>query len=148
MKKFTTMLLLVALATTASAQVQFAGRHDAGRYLLRPQMSHRSQAPRHVLGELVTTQPEGEARQYVRSGQGLVVYDNTLFTTDQSDKTTLVYADDGKTVWIKNIVNGMSEQFGDSWVQGTLSDDGTTLTVSLEQPLAGVTSMRWACAWR
>ena len=68
MKKFTTMLLLVALATTASAQVQFAGRHDAGRYLLRPQMSHRSQAPRHVLGELVTTQPEGEARQYVRSG--------------------------------------------------------------------------------
>ena len=133
MKKFTTMLLLVALATTASAQVQFAGRHDTGRYLLRPQMSHRSQAPRHVLGELVTTQPEGEARQYVRSGQGLVVYDNTLFTTDQSDKTTLVYADDGKTVWIKNIVNGMSEQFGDSWVQGTLSDDGTTLTVSLEQ---------------
>lgn len=86
-----------------------------------------------ALGELITDQPEGEAKQYVRSGFGFVVYDNTLFTTEQDAKTTIVYDEDGTTVYIKNLVNGMNDSFGDSWAVGTLSDDGTTITVSLEQ---------------
>ncbi len=140
MKKLFTLLMLVALVATASAQVQFAGRKAASRHLLQRENTQRGgyshRAPATSPGDVITEQPEGEAMRYERSGQALVVYDGVLYTSEQSDKTTLVYDPDGTTVWFKNIVNGLSGQFGDSWVRGTLSDDGTTLTVPLDQTVA------------
>jgi len=140
MKKMITLAVLTALVATASAQVQFAGRKAASRHLLQREnverggYSHR--APATSPGDVITEQPEGEAVRYERSGQGMVVYDGTIFTTQQSDRTTLVYDADGTTVWIKNIINGLNEQFGESWVRGTLNADGTTLTVQLNQTVA------------
>ncbi len=140
MKKFSTLMLLVTLVATASAQVPFAGRKAASRHLLQRENTQRGgyshRTPATSPGDVITTQPEGEAMRYERSGQGLVVFDGTIYTTQQSDRTTLVYDPDGTTVWIKNIVNGLANQFGESWVRGTLSPDGTTLTVSLDQTVA------------
>lgn len=141
MKKIITLLMALALVATASAQVQFDGRSvKSKRTLSNENVNSKAKsgfAKKRVqpkaLGELITEQPEGEAKQYVRSGFGFVVFDNTLFTTEQDAKTTIVYDEDGTTVYIKNIVNGMNDSFGDSWAVGTLSDDGTTITVSLEQ---------------
>ena len=87
------------------------------------------------LGNLITSQPEGELKKYERSGFGFTVTDGTLYTTEQSDKTYIVYAEDGTTVYIKNIVNAASNSFGESWAVGTLSADGTTITVDLEQTI-------------
>ncbi len=141
MKKIFTLLLAVALVVAASAQVQFNGRSVKSNKTLSTEKVNsktksgfaKSRAHLNALGELITEQPEGEAKQYVRSGFGFVVYDNTLFTTEQDAKTTIVYDEDGTTVYIKDIVNGMSDSFGESWAVGTLSADGTTITVSLEQ---------------
>ena len=141
MKRIITLFMAVALIVAASAQVQFDGRSiKSKRMLSSGKVSTKAKsgfAKNHMqpkaLGELITEQPEGEAKQYVRSGFGFVVYDNTLFTTEQDAKTTIVYDEDGTTVYIKNIVNGMSDSFGVSWAVGTLSADGTTITVSLEQ---------------
>ncbi len=142
MKKIITMLMAVAMVVTASAQVQFNGGRaiQNKRVLSQEKLSTKAKAgfsksrimPKE-LGNLITSQPEGEAKQYVRSGYGFVVYDGTLYTNEQSNKTTIVYAEDGSTVYIKNIVDGMSQDFGEAWAVGTLSADGTTITVDLEQ---------------
>lgn len=140
MKKIITLLMAVALVATASAQVQFDGRSVKSKRMLsrenvniKAKSGLKNRMHTKALGELITEQPEGEAKQYVRSGFGFVVFDNTLFTTEQDAKTTIVYDEDGTTVYIKNIVNGMYDSFGESWAVGTLSADGTTITVSLEQ---------------
>lgn len=140
MRKIITLITAAAIVATASAQVPFNGRaiYNPNRLASEkvPAKSKKGLArfikPK-ALGNLITTQPEGELKQYVRSGFGTTVTDATLYTTEQSAKTSIVYAEDGTTVYIKNIVNGMSNAFGDSWAVGTLSADGTTITVDLEQ---------------
>ncbi len=139
MRKFFTLLMAVAMVATVQAQVQFNGRATKSHLTLnREKVStqrggFQNQMRPKALGNLITEQPEGEVKQYVRSGFGFTVSDGTLFTTTQDAKTSIVYDADGTTVYIKNIVNGMSYDFGDSWAVGTLSADGTTITVSLEQ---------------
>ena len=131
--------MAVAMVATVQAQVQFNGRATKSHLTLnREKVStqrggFQNQMRPKALGNLITEQPEGEVKQYVRSGFGFTVSDGTLFTTTQDAKTSIVYDADGTTVYIKNIVNGMSYDFGDSWAVGTLSADGTTITVSLEQ---------------
>ena len=139
MRKFFTLLMAVAMVATVQAQVQFNGRATKSHLTLnREKVStqrggFQNQMRPKALGNLITEQPEGEVKQYVRSGFGFTVSDGTLFTTTQDAKTSIVYDADGTTVYIKNIVNGMNYDFGDSWAVGTLSADGTTITVSLEQ---------------
>lgn len=131
--------MAVAMVAIVQAQVQFNGRATKSHLTLnREKVStqrggFQNQMRPKTLGNLITEQPEGEVKQYVRSGFGFTVSDGTLFTTTQDAKTSIVYDADGTTVYIKNIVNGMSYDFGDSWAVGTLSADGTTITVSLEQ---------------
>ena len=131
--------MAVAMVATVQAQVQFNGRATKSHLTLnREKVStqrggFQNQMRPKALGNLISEQPEGEVKQYVRSGFGFTVSDGTLFTTTQDAKTSIVYDADGTTVYIKNIVNGMSYDFGDSWAVGTLSADGTTITVSLEQ---------------
>lgn len=143
MKKLFTLLMVVAIAVTASAQVPFIGRTSQSNKVLKRENVGKSKrtglhqkAPRRALGELITTQPEGEAKQYERSGFSMVNSWGTLYTNEQSARTTIVYDADGTTVYIKNIVDGLGEEFGESWVKGTLSDGGTKITVSLEQTVA------------
>ncbi|MBQ8051369.1 MAG: hypothetical protein IJ197_07320 [Bacteroidaceae bacterium] len=71
--------------------------------------------------DLVTTQPAGELRVYVRSGGATRA---TLFF--QNDRrqdgmvATMVFAEDGKTVWFKNII---SHAATGTWVKGTIEGD-------------------------
>ena len=103
MKKIITLLMAVALVATVSAQVQFDGRSIKNKRILSNEKVNskaksgfsKNRVHTKALGELITEQPEGEAKQYVRSGFGFVVYDNTLFTTEQEGKTTIVYDEDG-----------------------------------------------------
>lgn len=44
----------------------------------------------------------------------------------------IVYADDGETVWIKNLVPCM-DTYRDVWVKGTLTDDGTVIRLPAGQ---------------
>ena len=45
----------------------------------------------------------------------------------------IVYGLDGTTVYLKNILYGSNVKFGDYWVQGQLSADGTQITVPMGQ---------------
>ena len=71
MKKIITLLMAVALVATVSAQVQFDGRSIKNKRILSNEKVNSKAksgfSKNKALGELITDQPEGEAKQYVRS---------------------------------------------------------------------------------
>lgn len=73
-------------------------------------------------------EPAGERRIYLRSGQACA-YDEMagyVFEYAQYGAYNLVLGE-GQSVWIQNILCGVNS---DKWVEGTLSPDGTTVTVA------------------
>lgn len=85
--------------------------------------------------KVITTLPEGELRTYQRvQGQGVFPDQGNLGLDVQSGKMDMVFADDN-VVYMKNILFNCNLTYGSSWVQGTLSDDGTTITVPMGQPI-------------
>lgn len=84
---------------------------------------------------VIVDQPAGTVRYYTRTSQS--VYFKSSGAPMNTESTTMenvmiVTADDNKTVYIKDPL--YNTQYG-TWIQGTLSDDGTTITVSLPQAL-------------
>lgn len=83
----------------------------------------------------ITTMPEGELRTYKRTGgQGMFANNDQIGLDVQSGKMDIVFADDN-VVYMKNIIFNCNINYGASWVQGHLSDDGTTITVPLGQSI-------------
>lgn len=73
---------------------------------------------------VITEQPEGELRTYLRSG---ISYENFWgFWEDEQDgmSTQLVFAEDGKTVYWKE---PLSRYTKGSWVKGELNAEGTKI---------------------
>ena len=80
---------------------------------------------------IITEQPQGELKTYQRTGGYYFVQGSQLAYGNQSGTIDIVWGDDNK-VYFKDILNGTN--FG-SWVEGTLSEDGTTITLPLKQNL-------------
>ena len=81
---------------------------------------------------IITTQPEGELVQYLRSGEASYVSGSSLyFATQDGDKIDIVYGDNNK-VYLKDPISYAKTG---NWVEGTLSADGTTISVPLGQYL-------------
>ena len=80
---------------------------------------------------VIEEQPEGELRIYNRHGSTRDENrdDNIVTTGKQEGTVNIVFADD-RTVYIQRPV---SESYYEGWVKGTLSDDGTTITVPTGQ---------------
>lgn len=78
-------------------------------------------------GDVITEQPEGTLKTYIRSGSYVNSSGNIR---SQTGFAYIVFAEDGTTVWFKDLVSGYG--FG-SWVQGTI--DGNKITVPLGQPI-------------
>ena len=84
---------------------------------------------------VITSMPEGELRTYERTGgQGMFANYDQIGLDLQSGKMDIVFAEDN-VVYMKNILFNCSINYGSSWVQGLLSDDGTTITVPLGQSI-------------
>lgn len=84
--------------------------------------------------EIITEQPEGNVVAYTRSGEYLTVSLYGYDATQQTGQMKITYADDGKTVYLLDPL-AYGEGTG-VWVQGELSDDGTTIIVPLGQYVA------------
>lgn len=80
---------------------------------------------------IITQQPEGTLKTYDRSGNYYYNYDGYLRTGSQTGTIDIVFADNNK-VYLKDPVNNMA--LG-SWVEGTLDEAGTTITVKMGQYL-------------
>ena len=141
------LLLLVAFALTMAASgrqltksPQLSGQQVKGKYEFRSthksaerggqlSMAQNHRAPARV--DVITEQPEGELKTYVRSGGAMLSFWGYLFSTYQDGGAMqMVFADDGKTVYLKDPI---SQAAAGTWVRAELSDDGKTLTMPLNQ---------------
>ena len=141
MKKLLLLLAVIALGFSAQADMislQNANqRHVKKTQTVNPAVSQSvaeaMQANQRM--NVITTQPEGELRTYARTGgQGIFPNQDQLGLDVQSGKIDMVFAEDN-VVYLKNILFNCNVNFGSSWVQGTLSEDGTTITVPMGQPV-------------
>ena len=100
---------------------------------------------------VIEDQPEGEVRLYRRTGgvvkevekpyvvgEGENPYE--IVIAEQEGALSIVYAADNK-VYIQHPV---SESYYDGWVEGTLSEDGKTITVPMGQYIAYAKSLEMA----
>lgn len=135
MKKF--LLLFLGLAIAASASAGFPVKRDVRQGLKSLKSITERTTKRHASGMRkapITTAPEGEVKYYKRSGSCLYAESGSIIPGDQEGTIELTYAADNK-VWFKNIFYGVADYYGDSYVYGTLSDDGTKITVPMGQSI-------------
>jgi hypothetical protein len=130
MKKLALLIMCVAVAVSASALVKSQGNS----YRPMDKMAHKTalKAPSKV--DIITEQPEGTVVNYQRSGEYLLSSFYGYDTDYQTGRVKIVYADDGKTVYIQDILC-----YGEGtgvWVAGELSDDGLSISVPLGQYIA------------
>lgn len=124
MKKLALLIMCVAVAVGASAGVKSQGN------AYRPMDMKSASAPSTRV-DIITEQPEGTLVTYARSGEFMTVSLYGYEATYQTGRVKVVYADDGKTVYIKDPLC-YAEGVG-AWVRGELSDDGLTISVPLGQ---------------
>ena len=130
MKKLALLFLSVAVALSASAVVKSHG--NAYRQMEKAHQSAQMKAPSRA--DIITEQPEGRVENYMRGGEYLLSSFYGYDTDYQTGRVKIVYADDGKTVYIQDILC-----YGEGtgvWVVGELSDDGLSISVPLGQYIA------------
>ena len=133
MKKLLFLLLGMAVAIGANAGVtrQLATtqkKADIGFVTKRvaPPVQYGFFAP-------VTEQPAGELKTYQRSGKALWRTSSGLATGNQSGVTNIVFGDNNK-VYFEDLLYGFYGGYWTpphAWTEGTLSADGTTITVPI-----------------
>lgn len=146
MKKFTSMIVALLFAVTLFARVpaqkaartlQFtpatgqvlknAGKIEAGRTISENQL----QASRRAASDyvIISEQPEGDLKTFKREGGHYFVQNQQIYYGDQSGTIDIVFGADNK-VFFKDLVSGLATG---AWVEGTLSEDGSLITVALNQ---------------
>ena len=119
MKKSLLFILVLAVSLCAAAKPA----HTLGKL---------TKAPAKV--DIITEQPEGNLVTYTRSGEYMTVSLYGYITDVQTGQLKVVYAEDGKTVYIQDpLCYGEGQGV---WVKGELSDDGLTISVPLGQYVA------------
>ena len=130
MKKLTLLLLSAAIAVSASAGIKSAG--NPYRPMAKQSHAAMTKAPSRV--DIITEQPEGTVVNYLRSGEYVLSSLYGYEPAAQSGRVKVVYADDGSTVYIQDILC-YAEGTG-TWVVGELSPDGLSISVPLGQYVA------------
>ena len=143
MKRITLLLVVLVIAVSAVAGVQKlqSNNRPLMRNLVVNQESSQidadelqAQFANQQLG-VITSRPDGELRTYKRvGGQGIFGNQGDLGLDVQSGKMDIVFAEDN-VVYMKNILFNCNINYGTSWVQGSLSEDGTTITVPMGQSI-------------
>ena len=134
-------MLGLAVAVSASAGINKAPlQKNVAKYNIKAKTEYVTPfkqervVEKKALRAPVTEQPEGEVRNYQRSGDCLFVDGGYVEHGTQDGFVTLIFADNN-IVWFKNIFYKVDENFGDSYVYGTLSEDGTKITVPMGQSI-------------
>jgi hypothetical protein len=130
MKKLSLLILSIAIAVSAMAGVNSKG--NAYRPMDKMTSAAALNAPSRV--DIITEQPEGTVVNYQRAGEYLMSSLYGYDTDYQTGRVKIVYAEDGKTVYIQDILC-YAEGTG-VWAVGELSDDGLTISVPLGQYVA------------
>ena len=137
MKKLTLLLTVLALAFSAQAgmqRLQFNPHQLVKNQVVNPDAPQLDVTPQaNPQSGVLISRPDGELRTYERtSGCGMYPQQQSINLDYQSGKMDIVFAADN-VVYLKNILFNSSLTYGAYWVQGTLSEDGTVITVPMGQ---------------
>jgi len=127
MKKFFLLTIGLTLALGASA---------ASTFTVDRVIDSKARIKSHSIGltqsatDIITEQPEGTLISCERSGECIYNNETYLYTGEQSATIDIVLAPDGQTVYLKDIMGGIT--LG-TWVRGEI--DGNTISVPLGQPV-------------
>ena len=140
MKKLLFLLMSVAVLSASAGINKAPLKKDVAKYNVKAKTEFVTPfkmdrvVEKQVLRAPVTEQPAGEVRTYQRAGDCLYVDGQYVTAGTQDGFITLIFADNN-IVWFKNIFYQVEENFGDSYVYGTLSEDGTKITVPMGQSI-------------
>ena len=134
MKSFYLTVLMALMAVLASAQPKEGSvkRTDLRAVATKYQMPmRRAMAKTPSLDDIISEQPAGTLKQYLRTGMAMIGDDFDVYEFEQNGSVAkVVFGDDGKSVYF---YMPLSQITYPAWVKGTLSDDGTTITVPAGQ---------------
>lgn len=129
-------IFMVAIVAFAQKQVQPAQnvraqlieqlRHEGDRGLATVQP--RSSQPRRIIQD----RPAGITRAYYRSGSAVGRGVSEVFEQTEEMAMFVCFADDGETVYLQNPISGA---FLDTWLKGSISEDGRTITLPMGQEM-------------
>jgi len=123
MRKLSLLLVALTVAFAASAITPIhSNGSKPGMKINKARSFVNQKAPR--MANVVTEQPEGTLLLLNRGSEGGYIYDNngSVGIANQSGSVLAVITDDGKTMWIKDIVAGAATG---AWVKGDINEDGT-----------------------
>ena len=134
MKKLSLLLAALTVVFAASAITPIHTSSDRHGMKINKQPRSLVKTERQRMADVVTDQPEGQLVLLTRGSEGCYIYPSSgsISINYQSGNVMAVISDDGKTMWIKDIVAGA--QTG-AWVKGDINGDGTTLRVEMNQPI-------------
>ena len=116
--------------TEATRKAPFANNTISNRHALATQsLARPAKAARAAGNEIIYDKPEGTEMHYLGFFMGYMVY-NTSAMQVMLNNEACTMVRNGNKVYIKNIV---PTAMLNSWVEGTISDDGTTITVPTGQ---------------
>ncbi len=135
MKKLSLLVVLLAAAVTASAAGQFKAnvRQVNKLKLNKEQVMTKKAVAKKAPARVINEQPEGTAFNYTTAGRCDYASNGYLYGGEMSGNTRVVFAEDGKTVYVRNILYNSGSNFGNNWVEGTL--EGNTLTIPMGQSI-------------
>lgn len=140
MKKLSVLLVAMAVAVSASAGVNLKANRSIKSNKIMPKTEMVKSTVK-VNDLKAKTQmratiaaPEGEAKTYLRSGKAVYVSSGYLYTGEQNKRIDMVYGENGK-VYMKNLLFGTGDEYGENWVEGQMNEDGTEIVVPMGQSI-------------
>jgi len=136
MKKLSVLFVALAVAAAASAARQFKAHvRNLDKKIVKEQVMTKKdiQAAKKTPARVINEQPEGQAYNYTTTGRADYASSGYLYGAEMSGNTRVVFAEDGTTVYVRNILYNSGSNFGNNWVQGTL--EGNTLTIPMGQSI-------------
>ncbi len=124
------MVPMMAGAATPRLIAPIAAQHDSEQQ--SEQQSAKQRTERHSVVKaknvagLSTDRPAGEYHVYNRGGSSLFLDWEGIYESDQSSMLAEVVFAENNVVWMRNVLTYVNDNI---WIQGTLSDDGTKITI-------------------
>ena len=133
MKKLSLLLAAFVVAFSASATMQMKN-NPSNHGMMKKNLPSLVKADRQRMANVVTDRPEGTLVKLTRGNTGgyMTASNSGVSVGNQSGSVQAVISDDGQTMWIKDILAGVSTG---AWVRGELENNGTLLVVNLDQTI-------------
>ena len=139
MKKLSVLLVALAVAVSASAGVSLkANRTIKSNKIVNTKVTKFKAADLKKKADfrVINEQPEGELKSYLRAGDAIYAASGSIYQGEQqaNARMDVVFAENN-VVYLKNILYQSGQYFGDNWVEGTINEEGTEITVPMGQSI-------------